>query len=395
MSILHWVIALAVLLSSGSITPASASPSSSSPSSFVSLSTAPVDSTKVFVRGEGGYYCHKIPYLYRTVSNILIALAEGRGKDGREACDDFSGTDLVYKRSFDGGLTWSPLAVLVTNSSAEEANIIGNAAPVQDTTTGILWMPFCRNNEEVYITFSENDGSSWAEPRSMPHLVLGDWKWVGIGPPGGIQLSSGRLLLPAYHTSLWKGDGCASHGHTIISDDHGETWQIGSDDFGAPYLSNECQAVQLRNGSVLINARTVSTHRIQVMSHDGGVTFDSPQRVNGLYEPIEGCEGSMVRYFESGSDTEALFYSGPNTNGIFRRNMTIMKSIDDGATWTDVANVDTGSVSYSSLQVVPTLQPDADGEFDLALLYERADTLSIVFEPDEICFWRLPMKDIV
>lgn len=51
---------------------------------------APVDSTVVFVKSEGGYYCHKIPYLLRTSNGTLIALAEGRGREGREACDDFS-----------------------------------------------------------------------------------------------------------------------------------------------------------------------------------------------------------------------------------------------------------------------------------------------------------------
>lgn len=58
--------------------------------SAVWAGTAPADAVRVFVKGEGGYYCHKIPYLYRTANNVLIALAEGRGKDGRTACDDFS-----------------------------------------------------------------------------------------------------------------------------------------------------------------------------------------------------------------------------------------------------------------------------------------------------------------
>ena len=79
---------------------------------FTTRATAPEDASLIFVKGEGGYYCHKIPYLYRTASNVLIALAEGRGKDGRESCDDFSGTDLVYKRSLDGGLNWGELQVL-------------------------------------------------------------------------------------------------------------------------------------------------------------------------------------------------------------------------------------------------------------------------------------------
>ena len=186
--------------------------------------------------------------------------------------------------------------ILWTNSSESEYNIVGNAAPVQDSTTGRIWIPFCRNNEQVFITYSDDDGITWSDPEYHPELVKSDWKWVGLGPPSGIELRSGRLLIPSYHTSLWKGDGCASKGHTLYSDDHGATWSIGSEEFGSPFLSNECQAVELGDGSVLINARVVSTHRIQVVSVDGGLTFGEPTVVEGLSEPIEGCEGSIIRY---------------------------------------------------------------------------------------------------
>ena len=30
----------------------------------------------VFNKGEGGYYCHRIPYLFKTRTNNLIALGE-------------------------------------------------------------------------------------------------------------------------------------------------------------------------------------------------------------------------------------------------------------------------------------------------------------------------------
>ena len=41
----------------------------------VGISTAPEDAVLVFEKGEGGYYCHKIPYLHRSSSNTVIALA--------------------------------------------------------------------------------------------------------------------------------------------------------------------------------------------------------------------------------------------------------------------------------------------------------------------------------
>lgn len=58
--------------------------------SSAAVATRPSDAVQVFAKGEGGYYCLKIPYLYRTSNGTLIALAEGRGRDGRQACDDFS-----------------------------------------------------------------------------------------------------------------------------------------------------------------------------------------------------------------------------------------------------------------------------------------------------------------
>jgi sialidase-1 len=277
----------------------------------------------------------------------------------------------------DNGKTWSNLGVLFTNSSETETNVIGNAAPVQDSSTGRIWMPFCRNNEEVFITYSDDDGVTWAEPTLQPQLTTPEWKWIGLGPPGGIQLSSGRLLIPAYHTNKWKGDGCVSYGYTIYSDDHGATWSIGSSSFGAPYLANECQAVELKNGSVLINSRTLTNKRIQTISNDGGITFEAPIVIEDLHQPLEGCEGSIVR----DPVGEKLYFSDPYSTSVVRMNMTIFQSNDDGLHWSHFHTVDQGSVAYSSLQLNMHTR-------ELELLYERSDTPALVFEPDEIVYWK-------
>lgn len=358
----------------------------------LNLSVAPIDAVAVFSKGEGGYYCHKIPYLLVTSSNTVIAFAEGRGKDGRTSCDDFSGTDLVYKRSSDGGKTWTSLQLFYSNSTTDDTNVIGNAAPVVDASTGRIWLPFCRNNEEVWISFSDDDGATWSAPVYHPQLVLPSWKWVGLGPPAGIQLRSGRLLIPSYHTTLIKGDGCLSKGHTVYSDDHGATWHIGSEAFGAPYLANECQAVQLKNGSVLINARTLSTHRIQVLSHDAGLSFDSPVVVDPvIQQTVEGCEGSLIRDVSS----NVLYFSNPNSDAVIRRNMTVFQSTDEGVSWNVLVNVDTGAVSYSAMQLYPWTVEGDTTPTDLLLLYERSNSIEIVFEPDEIVLWKVPRTPAV
>jgi sialidase-1 len=288
----------------------------------------------------------------------------------------------VVKRSLDNGNTWSALSVLYSNSTADDTNVIGNAAPVQDSTTGRIWMPFCRNNEEVWLSYSDDDGVSWSTPTFQPHLSHSDWKWIGLGPPGSIQLSTGRLLIPAYHTIKWKGDGCASRGHTIYSDDHGVTWAIGSEDFGRPFLANECQAVELKNGSVLINARTVTNLRIQVISNDGGLTFGEPYVPTDLHQPLEGCEGSLVR----DPVNDVLYFSDPYSTSVIRMNMTIFASKDNGLTWNHHVTVDRGAVSYSSMQMIPETN-------EVEILYERSNVTQLVFDPDEIVYWKVP-KDL-
>ncbi len=171
-----------------------------------------------------------------------------------------------------------------------------------------------------------------------------------------------------------------SKGHTIYSDDHGATWQIGSAEFGAPFLSNECQATELANSSILINARTFTNNRIQVISNDGGATFNPPYIVNNLLEPKEACAGSIIRNV----NTNVLYFSIPYTTTLTRVNMTVFYSVDEGLNWSVLRTIDEGAVAYSSLTI------DYKNSF-LELLYERSDVIQTVFDPDEIRYVRIDM----
>ena len=71
---------------------------------------------------------------------------------------------------------------------------------------------------------------------------------------------------------LHPGDGFAVR----FADDNGSSWQLGATQFGrGSHYSNECQAVELRNGSVLIISRSISDpvwqpHHLGTLSDDGG-----------------------------------------------------------------------------------------------------------------------------
>merc|ERR1712183_167725 len=118
------------------------------------------------------------------------------------------------------------------------------------------------------------------------------------GPPAGLELSSGRLLVPAYHTTLFGptvDNGLVSKGHALLSDDGGYTWRISLDDaFGGRFLPNEDQAVELSGGRVAIFSRGLGFKRTRTESPDFGEHWGKTELVKGLKEPITGCQGSTI-----------------------------------------------------------------------------------------------------
>jgi hypothetical protein len=145
----------------------------------------------------------------------------------------------------------------------------------------------------------------------------------------------------------------------------------------------------LSNNSVLINARTVTNNRVQIISNDGGLTFETPTIAPLLIEPLEGCEGSLIRDPESG----ILYFSDPNARSLVRHNMTIFRSLDEGNSWEVYRSVDIGSVAYSALQIIPSSSSSTSDTVlaggGLEVLYERSNKPSLVFEPQEIRYWRV------
>jgi hypothetical protein len=82
---------------------------------------------------------------------------------------------LVYKRSYDGGKTWSSLQILV-NATAEDEGycnhslVIGNISPLQlrndsKKHPGRILAPYTKNNFKLWIIYSDDDGTTWKSNR--------------------------------------------------------------------------------------------------------------------------------------------------------------------------------------------------------------------------------------
>lgn len=335
----------------------------------------------VFTSGSEGYHTFRIPALLVTKKDTLLAFCEGR-KTGR---GDHGDLDLVLKRSTDGGKTWGPL-ILIHEEGGDAKITIGNPCPVVDQSTGTIWLPFCRDNNDVFVTSSTDDGVTWSKPRDITRDVkLPGWGWYATGPGVGIQLTrgphKGRLVTPCDHKRPIDGK-VITFSHVIFSDDHGQTWKLGQP--VAPH-TNECQVAELPDGSVLINMRNYvgkdggqperGNIRAVATSRDGGVTWDAVRYDATLIEPV--CQASLIRYSwpEAGGRSRLLF-SNPASK-TRRAELTVRLSDDEGKTWSATKLLYAGSAAYSCLTPMP------DEQF--GIIFERDDYKFLTFV-------RLPLK---
>lgn len=310
---------------------------------------------ELFRAGEGGYRSYRIPALIVTNKGTLLAFCEGRKNSGSDAGD----IDILLRRSFDHGKSWSP----VEKVADKGADTIGNPTPVVERKTGTIFLLLTSNPgtaterqiteaapgavRTVWITRSTDDGASWSRPADITAQVKRpDWTWYATGPGNGIQLRSGRLVIPCDHNG---------HSHVIYSDDRGETWKIGG---SAEDKTNESAVAELKDGSLLLNMRSYhGNHRRAVQrSRDGGLTWSALEFDNALIEPV--CEASLISIGHG-----RLLFANPAATT--RSHVTVRLSKDDGVSWSASRLLHAGPSAYSSLAKLP------DGT--VGLLYERGD----------------------
>ena len=323
----------------------------------------------VFISGREGYHTFRIPALVVTRAGTLLAIGEGR-KTSRA---DHGDVDLVLKRSSDGGRTWGALE-LIYEEGGDRKVTIGNPCPVLDQETGTIWLPFTRDNDDVFITSSDDDGESWSRPQLITDQVKKrNWNWYATGPGNGIQLQrglhKGRLVIPCDH----RVDGIAdrhqsSRSHVFFSDDQGQSWKLGG---ATNSKMNECAVAELSDSSLILNMRSFrgKGKRAVSASHDGGLTWSAPVDDPTLIEPV--CQASMIRHTWAGRrEKSRLLFSNPATTS-GRHHLTVRLSYDEGRTWPIGKLLYEGSSAYSSLAHL------ADGR--IGLLYERDDYRKITF----------------
>lgn len=308
--------------------------------------------TVPFKGGDGKYLIYRIPAIWTGPNKPLLAFAEGRVAKRRAT----GNIDLVLRRSFDLGQTWEPMQVIVDL----EDDFCGNPCVVQDPSNGRLWLAFTRSRgsdteEEivsgkvpptgVWVTFSDDDGSTWSKPRDISESGRKPtWGWYGTGPGLGLYLGNaqrGRLFVPSYHT-----DGGVYRTHGLYSDDHGETWKLGD---VAADNSSEPQVVVLGDRTLLMNARTIAgkgeTRTLRI-SRDLGTTWQPATHLAAIPENL--CQGCIFRCYRSGTkDQYDLIFTQPV--GKVRQRVHAWISDDEGKSWPFAQPLWNGPSAYTAM----------------------------------------------
>lgn len=319
---------------------------------FLPESRAQDAPTHLFVSGKEGYPRYRIPSLLVAPNGDLLAVCEGR-KDGGGLKGKI---DIVMKRSGDLGKTWSKLVVV----AADGENTLGNPCLLIDRKTDTIWMGMTRSlgadTEEgivagtskertrVLVVSSKDSGKTWGEPRDISDTARDPrWTWYGTGPGTGIQLKSGRLVIPSYHAHEKDK---VYRSHMVFSDDGGKTWKRG-DAVGRQI--GECHVVERQDGSVSLNARTNEgkERRAVAVSKDGGATWSEAEH-DALFDPH--CQGCLLRLPDADGKPRWLF---SNPAGPKRRDLTVRLSHDEGKTWPRSKLLQAGDAQYSSLALLP------------------------------------------
>ena len=353
----------------------------------LACSIAPVHAAEPFLEkidlfkaNEHGYKLQHIPGIVVTAKGTVLAWCEARKKGG-----DWDQIDIVLRRSTDDGRTWSeqkkiaevpgpitknPFALAVKGVDPNDVTY-NNPVLIADRD-GTVHMLFCVEYMRSFYQQSKDDGVTWSAPVEITATFEAfkkdyDWKVLATGPNHSIQTKSGRLVVP-----VWLSTGTGGHAHrpsvtsTIYSDDQGKTWKAG--EIAVPCTEewinpNETVAIELADGSVMLNVRSESKahRRLITVSKDGATGWSTPKFDEKLLEPI--CMAGIIRYSTeaTGGKNRILFCNPDNLSkekgaeepgkNRDRKNVSVKLSYDEGKTWEVNKTIEPGWSAYSDIAV--------------------------------------------
>ncbi|MDR1091499.1 MAG: exo-alpha-sialidase [Prevotella sp.] len=345
----------------------------------VDLSLVPVSpglrvGVAVRQHNQDGVHTSRIPGLATSKKGTLLAIYDARWEMARDLQGDI---DIALNRSEDGGRTWQPVQIVLDRKEwgglPEKFNGVSDACILVDEKSGDIyiaglwmygvldeetgkWLPGMtkdstywihqwrakgsqpgfdvKETSQFLISKSTDDGLTWSEPVNITKQTKKREWWLYAPAPGhGITLSDGTLLFP----TQGRDEAGMSFSNITYSKDGGETW-IASN----PAYKNttECMAVQLSDGSIMLNMRDnrnrgnteVNGRSIATTADLGETWTEHPTSRKALIEPT--CMASIHKHLFNREDKEQsiLLFVNPESYSM-RNHITLKVSFDDGNSW--------------------------------------------------------------
>jgi sialidase-1 len=302
----------------------------------------------VYLSGENGCKSYRLPTCIVTRDGTILVFCDGR----KTSAADHGQINPVVRRSVDGGRTWGAITVLA--GEPDEVAKIGNGSAFYDRQADTVHFIYLKNLTQAFLVSSTDGGATFSQPREITEVFKEfkfPWKYFATGHVHGIQMSSGRLVIP-----IWLSD-CPRMAEEaaiftagiIYSDDHAKTFKAGGLASTNKFKRlNEGSVFQRADGSLCYNLREMSRgYRVTATSTDGGLTWSQPEPERQLYDPT--CQASTLVLPSKDGKCRVLFCNPAGRQD--RTQLTVRLSEDGGQTWPIARVVDSGPAAYSDLAV--------------------------------------------
>lgn len=192
-----------------------------------------------------------------------------------------------------------------------------------------------------YYRLSADEGETWTEQFLMtpyPGYVL-------VHNDRLFTLSTGRIVAPAEYKAYRPStdDHGGFVGMAFYSDDNGYNWQVSKNTVDMqPIEVQEAGGVELKDGRVMMFARTYSGHPVRAYSDDGCETWSKGEEIKELAMPYAGLP--TVKRIPATSDLLFIWISERSVDKgnpkVHRRcALTSAISKDEGKTFTHFRNI--------------------------------------------------------
>lgn len=331
-----------------------------------------VEKVVLFEEDKGGFRLYRIPGIVVTARGTVLAYCEAR----KFSIADRGEIEIHLRRSTDDGRTWDAPRQIAhlgprlprnphlpedkrgKDMGGPDEQTVNNPVAIAGRN-GTVHFVYCVEYMRCFYMRSVDDGRCWSKPVEItsafePFRSQCNWQAIATGPGHGIQLRSGRLVVPVW-AATYEGGSPIRHASSVVySDDDGTTWHAGEI---AVRGGGECNVAELSDGKVILTARNSDPRdrRAVTFSPHGAGDWSPVEFADELLEP--GCMAGLVEYRAAGDDGHPmhLFSSLHTTEREHkeRKDLTITVSYDDGRTWPVSRLLQSGPSAYSDLAVLP------------------------------------------